>query len=69
MRPLCPSASYVMILLIDGRPQGPHPVKDKYIDFNHLPLTTEDGTQLNLDTLYKIAPSCFNSILKAWVKG
>lgn len=39
------------------------------MDFNHLPLTTEDGTQLNLDTLYKIAPSCFNSILKAWVNG
>jgi len=29
------------------------------MDFNHLPLTTEDGTQLNLDALYKIAPSCF----------
>ena len=39
------------------------------MDFNHLPLTTEDGTQLNVDTLYKIAPSYFNSILKAWVKG
>ncbi len=39
------------------------------MDFNHLPLTTEDGTQLNVDALYKIAPSCFNSILKAWVKG
>lgn len=29
------------------------------MNFNHLPLTTEDGTQLNLDALYKIAPSCF----------
>ena len=29
------------------------------MDFNHLPLTTEDGTQVNLDALYKIAPSCF----------
>ena len=29
------------------------------MNFNHLPLTTEDGTQLNLDSLYKIAPSCF----------
>lgn len=29
------------------------------MDFNHLPLTTEDGTQVNLDVLYKIAPSCF----------
>lgn len=29
------------------------------MDFNHLPLTTENGTQLNLDALYKIAPSCF----------
>lgn len=29
------------------------------MNFNHLPLTTEDGTQLNLNALYKIAPSCF----------
>ena len=29
------------------------------MNFNHLPLTTEDGTQVNLDALYKIAPSCF----------
>lgn len=29
------------------------------MNFNHLPLTTEDGTQLNLEALYKIAPSCF----------
>ena len=29
------------------------------MNFNHLPLTTEDGTQLNLDALYTIAPSCF----------
>ena len=29
------------------------------MNFNHLPLTTEDGTQVNLDVLYKIAPSCF----------
>lgn len=29
------------------------------MNFNHLPLTTENGTQLNLEALYKIAPSCF----------
>ena len=40
-------------------PTYPHPAKDKYMNFNHLPLTTEDGTQVNLDALYKIAPSCF----------
>ena len=27
--------------------------------FNHLPLSSLDGTQLNLEALYKIAPSCF----------
>jgi adenine-specific DNA-methyltransferase len=29
------------------------------MEFKHLPLTTEDGAQLNLNALYKIAPSCF----------
>ena len=29
------------------------------MNFNHLPLTTEDGTQVKLDALYKVAPSCF----------
>jgi adenine-specific DNA-methyltransferase len=32
------------------------------MDFNHLPLTTEDGTQVNLNALYKIAPSCFTEV-------
>ena len=30
-----------------------------HMRFNHLPLSSLDGTQLNLDALYKIAPSCF----------
>lgn len=30
-----------------------------HMKFNHLPLSSLDGTQLNLDALYKIAPSCF----------
>lgn len=29
------------------------------MEFKHLSLTSEDGTKLNLDALYKIAPSCF----------
>lgn len=29
------------------------------MEFKHLPLSSEDGTKLNLDALYKIAPSCF----------
>lgn len=29
------------------------------MEFQHLPLTSLDGTQLTIDTLYKIAPSCF----------
>lgn len=29
------------------------------MNFKHLPLSSEDGTKLNLDALYKIAPSCF----------
>ncbi len=30
-----------------------------HMKFNHLPLSSLDGTQLNLEALYKIAPSCF----------
>lgn len=29
------------------------------MDFKHLPLTSADGTQLALEALYKVAPSCF----------
>jgi adenine-specific DNA-methyltransferase len=31
----------------------------EHMEFNHLPLSSLDGTQLNLEALYKIAPSCF----------
>lgn len=30
-----------------------------HMKFNHLSLSSLDGTQLNLEALYKIAPSCF----------
>ena len=30
-----------------------------HMKFNHLPLSSLDGTQINLEALYKIAPSCF----------
>lgn len=32
------------------------------MDFKHLPSGTEDGTKLNLEALYKIAPSCFTEV-------
>lgn len=32
------------------------------MDFKHLPLSSADGTQLTLEALYKIAPSCFTEV-------